>query len=447
MAPDTSARNDRTASTSQPDVVFGEEVMMSGLKGKALESGKKWPTKQEVFDVIPKRLLKRDTAKSMFYAVQSLVLTLACGWAGTFIPATPAWAPAWALYAAVTGAFPSGFCSHVKQSARSNALSRLAQHSRGAGSLAGTVATGMWVVAHECGHRAFSDNTKLQDAVGYVFHTLLMVPYFSWQRSHAVHHARTNHLTEGETHVPYAVSDNAEEFYTVGEAKLAKRARYFAEGKKLQFGINRLWSHLVFGWPAYIISGATGGPIRGKTSHFDPTKGTQGRNALFPGKFADKVYWSDYGIAAMVAGLVAWGAVAGWQAPALLYGLPLAVTNMWLVLYTWLQHTDVDVPHFDRNDWTWSKGTFMTIDRPYGPLFNWLHHGIGSTHVVHHINDEIPHYNAWEATEKVKEAFPDLYLFDPTPVHEALWRVSTHCVAVEKKEGDMGAWVFNTKAE
>ena len=149
----------------------------------------------------------------------------------------------------------------------------------------------MWVVAHECGHRAFSDNTKLQDAVGYLFHTLLLVPYWSWQRSHAVHHARANHMSEGETHVPYAVSDNAEDFHAIGDAKLAKRKRYFAKGLlgKLQFGGNRLWSHLVFGWPAYIIGGATGGPLRGNTSHFDPTKGTQGRNALFPGKFAEKV--------------------------------------------------------------------------------------------------------------------------------------------------------------
>ena len=69
------------------------------------------------------------------------------------------------------------------------------------GAVTGTVWTGMWVVAHECGHGAFSDNRKLQDAVGYLLHSVLLVPYFSWQRSHAVHHANTNHITKGETHV------------------------------------------------------------------------------------------------------------------------------------------------------------------------------------------------------------------------------------------------------
>ena len=27
----------------------------------------------------------------------------------------------------------------------------------------------------------------------------------------------------------------------------------------------------------------------------------------------------------------------------------IEVTNCWLVLYTWLQHTDVDIPHFDED--------------------------------------------------------------------------------------------------
>jgi hypothetical protein len=44
----------------------------------------------------------------------------------------------------------------------------------------GAFATGVWVIAHECGHGAFSDSEALNDGVGLVFHSLLLVPYYSW---------------------------------------------------------------------------------------------------------------------------------------------------------------------------------------------------------------------------------------------------------------------------
>jgi len=44
----------------------------------------------------------------------------------------------------------------------------------------GTVATGLWVLGHECGHGAFSNNKIANDLLGYVLHTALLVPYFSW---------------------------------------------------------------------------------------------------------------------------------------------------------------------------------------------------------------------------------------------------------------------------
>jgi omega-6 fatty acid desaturase (delta-12 desaturase) len=68
--------------------------------------------------------------------------------------------------------------------------------------LMGTALTGWWVIAHECGHRGFSDNELLCDVVGYPLHSLLLVPYFSWQYSHHKHHAKTNHMLDGESHVP-----------------------------------------------------------------------------------------------------------------------------------------------------------------------------------------------------------------------------------------------------
>lgn len=140
-------------------------------------------------------------------------------------------------------------------------------------------------------------------------------------------------------------------------------------------------------------------------------------------------------IAALVAAATTYG---GWAVAALYLG-PYAVTNAWLVLYTWLQHTDTDVPHFEGSDWSFVRGALHTIDRPYGPVLDFLHHRIGSTHVAHHVESSIPHYHALEATNALKAAFPQLYLYDPTPIWQALVRVAGKCVAVVKR-GDR--WVF-----
>jgi len=130
-----------------------------------------------------------------------------------------------------------------------------------------------------------------------------------------------------------------------------------------------------------------------------------------------------------------------------LYGGPYLVINAWLVLYTWLQHTDTDVPHFTDDDHSYVKGALHTIDRPYDKLdpfglIDFLHHKIGTTHVAHHFDSSIPHYKAEAATEAVKENFPELYLYDPTPIPAALWRVCKGCVAVEKR-GDKYVWKNN----
>ena len=44
----------------------------------------------------------------------------------------------------------------------------------------GSVATGVWVLAHECGHQAFSEANWINDSLGFILHSFLMVPYFSW---------------------------------------------------------------------------------------------------------------------------------------------------------------------------------------------------------------------------------------------------------------------------
>ena len=112
---------------------------------------------------------------------------------------------------------------------------------------------------------------------------------------------------------------------------------------------------------------------------------------LFPGQWKEKVLRSDIGIAAVVGMLFSWGLCNGFGTVMAIYGGPYLVINCWLVLYTWLQHTNTDVPHFTDADHTYVKGALHTIDRPYDKLdpigiIDFLHHRIGSTHVAHHFD-------------------------------------------------------------
>jgi len=200
------------------------------------------------------------------------------------------------------------------------------------------------------------------------------------------------------------------------------------------WGAVQLFLHLVIGWPAYLLWGATGGPKYGVSNHFLPTKPFA--TALWPGKWPKKVLQSDIGVVAMIGGLMALATKIGAASVMALYAGPLIFTNMWLVGYTWLQHTDVDVPHLTDSEFSYMRGAFLTIDRPYGPIFDWFHHKIGSTHVAHHIDCTIPHYYAREATDAIAKAFPKAYLYDPTPVHKAMWRVATNCFATKLRPKD-----------
>ena len=399
------ARMVAAAPVASPLVNDGKAPMLSGLQGKALlVEPSDVPTKAEVRRAVPDHCFKPSTVRSLGYLAQSAVCTAAVAATGLLIPLKAVALPLWVAYALVTG----------------------------------TVAMGLWVLAHECGHGAFSENRLLQDAVGYVLHSALLVPYFSWQRSHAVHHSRTNHIYEGETHVPPVIDGREGRETTGGEHELALAAKM---GPALH-GFYQSFGHLTVGWPLYLLFGMTSGSKYseggGVSNHFFPYRPLS--RAMWPGRWATRVLQSTAGVAGMLALLAAWGAKAGAASVAALYGGPLLVVNAWLIIYTWLQHTDVDVPHLGSDAFSYMRGAFLTVDRPYPPLVDWLHHRIGTTHVAHHIDCTIPHYHAREATDAIAKRFPKAYLHDPTPVHRALWRVACNCCAVERR--DDGRYVF-----
>ena len=53
--------------------------------------------------------------------------------------------------------------------------------------LQGCILARFWVIGHECGHNAFSDYKWLDDTVGFVTHSVVLFPYFSFKYSHHRH--------------------------------------------------------------------------------------------------------------------------------------------------------------------------------------------------------------------------------------------------------------------
>ena len=77
--------------------------------------------------------------------------------------------------------------------------------------------------------------------------------------------------------------------------------------------------------------------------------------------------------------------------------------NHWLVLITFLQHTDPLLPHYRAPEFTFVRGALATLDRNLlgdcGSIMGWIGahatNGISETHVLHHVSSKIPHYNAY----------------------------------------------------
>lgn len=267
----------------------------------------------------------------------------------------------------------------------------------------------------------------LGDAVGLVLHSALLVPYHSWRISHAKHHRSTNDMDNDEVFVPYTLSEYA--------GATPNAADDMVGPLSVVYRVVQVFKFWVFGWPAYLTSHVTGKDYGSRTNHFEPT------SPLFSAKEFGAIVLSDVALAAVLAGLYYGGSTMGWLWLVRAYVIPYLLSNMWLVTYTDLQHTDVRLPHYRGEDWSWIKGALCTLDRDYG-IYNVIHHHIGDTHVAHHLVSGMPHYNAQKATERIRPLLGKYYLLDDktagvTGVLEALWETVTNCRFVADEGGTL----------
>jgi omega-6 fatty acid desaturase (delta-12 desaturase) len=278
------------------------------------------------------------------------------------------------------------------------------------------VATGLWVIAHECGHGGFSDYKLVNDTVGLISHSALLVPYFSWKFSHRNHHSNTGSTDHDEVFVPFKKS-------SFSPNEMVKETPLYS--------LLKIVLMLTVGWiPGYLFLNSTG-PTKyeGKSkSHFNPNSSL----------FKQQEYWqiviSDIGFGLAVAAMAWFIYTFGFKTYACFYLIPYLIVNYHLVLITYLQHTDVFMPHFDESEWNWLRGALCTVDRSFGPVLDHFFHHISDTHVAHHLFSNMPFYHAQEATQALEKFLGKYYLKDETPIWTALWRSFRYCKYIEDDE-------------
>nr|AGG38093.1 omega-6 fatty acid desaturase 2 endoplasmic reticulum isozyme 2d [Musa AB Group] len=201
--------------------------------------------------------------------------------------------------------------------------------------LQGCVLTGLWVIAHECGHHAFSDYSLLDDVAGLVFHSALLVPYFSWKYSHRRHHSNTSSIERDEVFVPKP------------KFALSWYSKYLNNplGRIVTLSVT-----LTLGWPLYLAFNVSGRPYPRFACHFDPY------GPIYTDRERTQIFISDAGLMATSYALYRFAASYGFWWLARVYGVPLLIVNGWLVLITYLQHTHPALPHYDSSEWDWLRG-------------------------------------------------------------------------------------------
>ncbi|RCK63247.1 Delta(12) fatty acid desaturase [Candida viswanathii] len=299
--------------------------------------------------------------------------------------------------------------------------------------LIGLFGFGLWILAHECGHGAFSDFQNINDFIGWVLHSYLMVPYFSWKFSHAKHHKATGHLTKDMVFIPYTKQEYLEKNKVEKVSELVEESPIYS--------LLVLIFQQLGGLQLYLANNATGQPYPGVAwyarSHYAPSSPVFDKNQ----------YWfivlSDIGIICTLTTVYQWYKNFGLFNMMINWFVPWLWVNHWLVFVTFLQHTDPTMPHYTASEWTFARGAAATIDRNFGFVGQHIFHDIIETHVLHHYVSRIPFYNAREATEAIKKVMGEHYRYEGESMWYSLWKCVRMCQFVDDdKEDAKGVMMF-----
>ncbi|KAK0198431.1 fatty acid desaturase-domain-containing protein [Armillaria mellea] len=280
------------------------------------------------------------------------------------------------------------------------------------------------VKGHDAGHGTLYRSTKMNNLVGFVLHTALLIPYYAWRATHHAHHKATSSMERDENYVPYLRSD-----FGLPSKEKARQFDYDEVFEETPiYTLSRMLIMQGFGWWVYLAKNTMGSKMYAPgTNHFDPD------SPLFKPEQRNAIIISDIGLVVMVLLL----SYAGPSFFFKYYLIPYLLTNHWIVMFTYLHHSDPTIPHYRKAEWSFLRGAAATVDRPLlGWMGRFFFHNISHDHVAHHFFSSAPFYNGPAITQIVKNVLGASYNYDSTPSFYALYRSFTQCLFVEE-EGDI----------
>ena len=228
----------------------------------------------------------------------------------------------------------------------------------------------IFVIGHDCGHNSFSKSYILNGICGHLCHTVIMVPFYPWARSHHSHHVFHNHKENDRSH-PWNTEKELIKYPWIARKIVTTIIMPFVGfWVYLYYETTPDGSHMV--WFGRLYAEA---PTREKI-----------KAAI---SILSVVLWFLFTL--VICGDEYWLSA---------YGGILVMTYFWLFMVTWLQHHDERTLVYDADTWNFAKGALQTVDRQIGFGIDQIHHHISNCHIVHHMFfTSIPHYHLHEATK------------------------------------------------
>ncbi|KAF8057365.1 delta-12 fatty acid desaturase [Lyophyllum atratum] len=371
------------------------------------------PTKltlSQVHSVIPKHLHEKNTGKALLYVARDVICAIAVYKLG------------WLIDPAATSLVQDyGFSTTVGTAVKWS-LWALYWHWQG------VILAGWWCMAHEAGHGSLSKHAWFNHVVGFSLHTFILVPYYAWRSTHHAHHKATMSIERDENFVPRTRTD-----YNLPPESSAHVTDYHEIFEETPiYTLGRMIFMQALGWQFYLATNAMGSPMYpAGTNHFQPS------SPLFKPHERKGVIASNIGLTLMSCLLYMWTREVGIANFAKLYFVPYLLSNHWIVMLTYLHHSDPTIAHYRNKQWSFLRGAVSTVDRP---LLGWAGrfflHNVSHDHIAHHLFSSIPFYNQPYVTEAIKKVLKEDYNYDSTNTFRALYRTFTECCFIED-DGDI----------